>query len=602
MESVDMTDVFSEWSMRAVVSLMMVACALGCTTPTTADDDRTGWDGSFVDEADGYDLGYRFTTDVADAAAMNVEMVIAPSDRRTTELLIPSRWANVDDYHDGIVDIETPQDDVDVVDQEEEPPLVNVIRVEHPPGEPVVVRYRVEQRFDGDPGSDRFRPSFGDDYFEFIGHAAIAVPDVDHQIERSVLLSWEGIGEEALANSHGVGERRQSIDVDLRTLLHAFYLGGDFELIDADVDGAPVHIAVRDSLWEFEGDELAGHIARIIDELRRFFDDPGADRVLVMLIPFGECCNTSGTVLHNGVILQLHRDAKLDDIALQSMIAHEVFHLWNGEILRRVEPKQNYFWFSEGFTDFYAPRILLRAGMIDFAQYVELRNRTITEYKFSPARQASNEQLASGFWDSPALGQMPYLRGELFALYWDGAMRADDDIDQTVDDAMITLVEMARRDGSRFSTELLLEVVEPWWPQAAEQLQSVIIDGGDVELLDDALGPCASLQDVEVGPAEFGLDVEATLAADRIEGVDPEGPAYEAGLRDGQPVESIRVSIVSGIAVKPLDVAVESEDGEVIEASLMPDERETISLYAVDEERLDDDPDGCLQWFDGHGG
>lgn len=58
--------------------------------------------------------------------------------------------------------------------------------------------------------------------------------------------------------------------------------------------------------------------------------------------------------------------------------------------------------------------------------------------------------------------------------------------------------------------------------------------------LPDRLGRCARPQHVTRAIVDFGFD-EKSLDTNHISGVDPEGPPYRAGIRDGQ--EVFRVSI-----------------------------------------------------------
>ena len=89
---------------------------------------------------------------------------------------------------------------------------------------------------------------------------------------------------------------------------------------------------------------------------------------------------------------------------LNSVTAHEFFHLWNVKRIRpqSLEPidyaKENYtraLWFSEGVTSTVAPYILLRAGLLDEAHYLEELGVEITSLERRPARLTQSVEESS---------------------------------------------------------------------------------------------------------------------------------------------------------------------------------------------------------------
>ena len=75
-------------------------------------------------------------------------------------------------------------------------------------------------------------------------------------------------------------------------------------------------------------------------------------------------------------------------------IAHEVFHLWNGQIIEHSGQEN---WFSEGFTDYYATVICARTSMIDEHRFIERLRQACKQY-FSksgqiPIREAREYEL-----------------------------------------------------------------------------------------------------------------------------------------------------------------------------------------------------------------
>jgi predicted metalloprotease with PDZ domain len=59
------------------------------------------------------------------------------------------------------------------------------------------------------------------------------------------------------------------------------------------------------------------------------------------------------------------------------------------------------------------------------------------------------------------------------------------------------------------------------------------IDGADVPLPEKLSGCAVRLREIQT-IADPGFDEEASFAAKRVTGIVPDGPAYNAGIRDGQ--------------------------------------------------------------------
>ncbi|MBY0465876.1 MAG: peptidase M61, partial [Burkholderiales bacterium] len=74
--------------------------------------------------------------------------------------------------------------------------------------------------------------------------------------------------------------------------------------------------------------------------------------------------------------------------SLLGLISHEYFHTWNVKRLRPAEfarhdlDQENHtelLWFFEGFTSYYDDLLLVRAGLIDTANYLQLLAKTINQ-------------------------------------------------------------------------------------------------------------------------------------------------------------------------------------------------------------------------------
>ena len=533
--------------------VFLVGAGWACSTTALVEDDRQQQErlveeASFSDEAAEYDVAYRIgTTLIDDEPVLEVELhfdgLVQPSgrtyvfspvlnaedcvalprrcygiassarlalaaqsstglrtflrraalDRTSTNVYLPSRWAHVDNYHEGIIRMEVAGEGVELVETD----YVNMLEVRHRPGQRVVLRYAVRQIFSEGLYANRYRPHIADDHFFFIGHGFFIMPDFDMHEQRPILIQWDVDDDyEVLANSHGRFTARQSLHTDLDSIRGALYLGGDYQYISSSEAG--VDFVFYGDDWSFEIAEFVEKTLRIVEAGRELFADLGADPWLVAIYPGDEPGYWMGTALHDAVVLRLKLEEDFDWTPILELIAHEVVHQWNGQVLQREQPSEQYFWFSEGFTDFYTARVLLQAELIDLVQYADFFNRLRMEYASSPAREATNEEIVEGFWRDGDIQRIPYLRGALFALHLDTEIRLESQGKTSLDDVMARKIEAGRRDGTRFSKDLFIEALQSTQPTIADQVQSIIIEGAALELHPHGLGPCGSTETVEL--------------------------------------------------------------------------------------------------------
>ena len=128
---------------------------------------------------------------------------------------------------------------------------------------------------------------------------------------------------------------------------------------------------------------------------------------------------------------------------LLGLISHEYFHTWN---VKRLRPdafarydytRENYtplLWFFEGFTSYYDDLLLLRAGLINDATYLQLLGKTIHLVAQTPGRHVQTvAQSSFDAWvkyyrqdeNTPNATVSYYTKGALVALCLDLSLHAE---------------------------------------------------------------------------------------------------------------------------------------------------------------------------------
>jgi predicted metalloprotease with PDZ domain len=371
-------------------------------------------------------------------------------------------------------------------------------------------------------------------------------PDIPESEELPVSLEWEGFPAEwALADSLGVNQSCQEAK-SLLALSNGLFVGGDFRLEKRLVAGQPIYVAVRGG-WPFRDEDFADLAAKVLSTEREFWNDRNAPHYLVTLMPIDAPSGEyAGTAVEDGFLMLMSPGTNLG-FDVQFLLAHEMFHAWNPAQLGEVGPESPIYWFSEGFTDYYARLLLLRSSIITPQEYVNAINRAYSEYMASPARNYDKQLVQSQYFANPAAQRLPYLQGSLLALKWNALIRDRSAGRQSLDDAMRALRRKAQSSEQILTDRSLGTFLSAFaGPEASLDIQNYIVLGQTLPLPPNALGGCISIVKKPFYAFDSGFNIEALYREGRIRDVKEGSEAFKAGLRDGQ-------TVVQSTAIDPND-------------------------------------------------
>lgn len=403
-------------------------------------------------------------------------------------------------------------------------------------GKPVRVRYELHQDFEGKVDNERrYRFVMEPEYFHFNGNAAWIVPDALNVEPRlRIDLKWANLPAGwQLANSFGTGQPRQRIDARSGAFISGSFVGGDFRLLSSGKPGKAITVAIRGK-WPFSDEQYADAARATIALERKFWRAPDAP-FLVTLIPLAGTGSIGGTGLTDAFQTYGTADARFKD--LEWLLAHEYFHTWNPFRLGGLEqPELLLNWISEGFTDYYASLLRLRAGRITLEEYVQSINELLAAVWMSPVRNAPNERILQDFWKNNDVQKLPYRRGNLLALEWNAQIREASGGRQSFDDVIFALEKRAGGKQAPLNAQRFDEVLARFTGRSAAPEIVRLVDKGELIVPRAAwLGPGVTLEQVPMPAFELGID-RAALLQKKIAGVAPDSAAWRAGLRDGQTV------------------------------------------------------------------
>lgn len=362
--------------------------------------------------------------------------------------------------------------------------------VRHPPGAPLTVRYRLVNGYDGDPGpaaGNPYRPVIRPTWFQLIGDSTFITPEGRQGLPANVRWTgWPKAWRHASDLDHG--EAGQALS--LRDIVDSISVGGPGMTVhERAIEGGRLRFAVLGD-WDFRTGALADELAAVIGTQRRFWGgEEGPFFVSLTPTAAGDGRRSSGgTGRGDGFAMFSTRNGAG---ALRYLVAHEHIHSWvPGALGRMPADEREGYWFSEGFSDFYAYRSLLAAGRWSLEDYVARLNADLAAYDASPARGWSNARLAKAYWSDRAAQKLVYRRGMLLALRWDGMVREKTGATKDLDDVMLAMRAQGGA-GREIADGFALAMREVAGIDIAADLEALVENGAAFALPRDLPGKCA---------------------------------------------------------------------------------------------------------------
>lgn len=427
--------------------------------------------------------------------------------------------------------------------------------VKHSPKERMTLSWSIgenERQLSPDPRV-HYAPVVNHDLVHLLGGLAFLMPEsaLFDRAAKHIALRWEGLEElgwsaVSVRGPAGSGERVE-FDLSPSDFRNAPFAAGKLRLHKRTIHGEPLYVSLADGALPGDDDRFVDLAAKIVEAQRAFFDDWKYPGFLISVVPVGAPGSPGGSVggtgLSDSFALFLNHGMRLDSptagMSVASLLSHEMFHHWNGQVFQMHESPQTSFWFSEGFTEFFARRIELRAHLIDEAQYIERLNRSLAQYYASDTRSANALQIRERFFTDRDYADQPYRRGDAIAMRIDQELRKRSAGTQCLDDLMRDLVLRGTR-GEQVSPARFYELVaEKGGKELADHVRAVAEQGTLLELPDGLFEPCLTLERTPVPLYELGFDFEKSIEAKEVRGVREGSRAHQAGLREGMKLASL---------------------------------------------------------------
>jgi predicted metalloprotease with PDZ domain len=315
-------------------------------------------------------------------------------------------------------------------------------------------------------------------YFQVTGGNFLLYPILPEDEELPIFLEWRNLPPGWRAVDSFAGDAVcQSRKTRLIKLTNGLFAGGALRISKTDLEGKTVFTAMRGE-WGFSDKSFVDVAGKILSAERKFWNDSDTPNYLITLLPTDDAPgNYGGVALEDSFALFKDRTAKLD-FDTKFSIAHEMFHAWNAAKLGEIRG-ENPFWFTEGFTDYYARTLLLRAGMITAEEYADHVRAAYQEYSLSRVRNVKGKVVQDRFFSDTEVQKLAYLRGDFLAMRWNSQIQERSNGKKSLDDGMLDLFREARSKEIVLSDEFLASHFAAYIGSGAVEDVQKYIEGGE---------------------------------------------------------------------------------------------------------------------------
>lgn len=335
-------------------------------------------------------------------------------------------------------------------------------RIERPstPG-PLVVRWQVYAR------ELTVRTSYLDEELAYFNGANLFLTHEEFRHAPAVLTVDAPAGHRTVVGLPEVAEHAGAyLADDYDVLVDAPVMISAGPVVEFTVRGVTHQLAISGA-GNYDLDRMTKDLARIVEAEAALFGGLPYDRYAfqVLLTDKGRgglehLTSTSLIYPRNGFAEPRSYEDFLE------LACHELFHAWNVKRIRpaamtpydyRGEQYTRLLWAFEGFTSYYDTLLLVRAGIIDEARYLEKMGERATDIQRLPGRNAVTLDEASlvtwvKFYrpdeSTPNTTVSYYVKGELMAMLLDLTLRRETGNRRSLDDVMRLLWERHGKTGA----------------------------------------------------------------------------------------------------------------------------------------------------------
>jgi len=368
----------------------------------------------------------------------------------------------------------------------------NLITIKTTPNLNSTIHYSIVQDFKGPLlNKYRYRPILDKNYFHILGMRLFIIPDEIFETESSkvkIKVIWSDLPNDGIFHSSFGFDKNLDLNVTEEELYASFFIGGDFRRYEFDYQGNSVYFVTRGDWKIFDDEDIFKILKETITFQNDFWNEPRGGIYSVSLLPTFEPWTISskanslgGSGLPNSFISFASNNDGTTLKRMSWLYNHELLHKWISRTIKNENEVEQY-WFSEGFTDYYAYKLMLKNKKLNAEEFIAILNNEviIPHYKDTINNIPNSELTFQKYWSNYALYEkLPYRRGLLYAFLIDTQIKEQSQYTKILDYLMRELLAMALKDENmRLNSSVFKQLLSKYlFNNALADFETYIING-----------------------------------------------------------------------------------------------------------------------------
>ncbi len=394
------------------------------------------------------------------------------------------------------------------------------------------------------------------DYAFFTGIELFLEP-VGHRNDPSTLKFQIPGGWKLLSALKNTSDPMTFTASDYDTLVDAPALMGSFDLTEYQVEGKPHYFAAvpAGAFSPEKSKKFTEMLSSVVKANSAMFGGLPYEKYISFYFFMPAQSNASGALEHlNSYVAFAPAGERSTPEQIIGTGAHEYFHLWN---VKRIRPAEMWpydyarenesplLWVSEGFTNYYGVVGTYRGGVTTKEQFLASAANAAGGIENSEARKyippASSSMITWVGYDTPqAFAISYYTQGQNLAALLDLSIRNDTNGASGLDDVMRALYRDHYLKGKGFTTADMIGIINRITKKDYSDFYGKYVFGVEVPDYDRIFGYAGyKLEKKQDAAADFGFSVRPRNGGFAVLGVEPNGAAAAAKLREGDVITKI---------------------------------------------------------------
>ena len=400
-------------------------------------------------------------------------------------------------------------------------------------------------------------PFMEENYGFITGRAVFIVPDIDEEKEALDMIVNFNLPSGWRVDSpwEEIAESRNSFRVkNIENLIRPYIAFGKYHRYDYKVKDVNLSLVILGDIWRFEDHELLSLYKKIATYEINLFGSCPYDKIVMLVQPYPGTADMPGYAWSGysdcgSITLAIDEKTEPGNIAwngMGSFIAHEFFHIWNGNAIAFEKSSGTEFntasWFTEGFTVYYEYLTSVRSGVISKEDFYQGISKMYQNYldNFQRANFSMSEA-ALRFSEGEDFFHLFYKGGALAAFMTDIKIRELTQNERSLDDVMRLLYEQHTTSEYQTEEDLLKAFNEVASADLSDFFHTYVYGTEELPFLDYLKIAGLEITEVETDKPYLGASFPPPAENQKavVNKVLKNSPASKAGIKEGDVIISI---------------------------------------------------------------